>query len=50
LVWRQVEERLDLAVTDVPETGWQRYGPLARIFHKLSGFSRLARVPEEKSG
>jgi hypothetical protein len=21
---------------------------LARIFHKLSGFSRLARVPEEK--
>jgi predicted GIY-YIG superfamily endonuclease len=28
LVWRQVEERLDLAVTDVPETGWQRYGPL----------------------
>ena len=23
---------------------------LARIFHKLSGFSRLARVPEEKSG
>jgi predicted GIY-YIG superfamily endonuclease len=28
LVWRQVEERLELAVTDVPETGWQRYGPL----------------------
>jgi hypothetical protein len=23
---------------------------LARIFHKLSGFSRLARVPEEESG
>jgi predicted GIY-YIG superfamily endonuclease len=28
LVWRQVEERLELALTDVPETGWQRYGPL----------------------
>jgi predicted GIY-YIG superfamily endonuclease len=28
LVWRQVEERLELAVTDVPEAGWQRYGPL----------------------
>jgi hypothetical protein len=23
-------------------------GALTRIFHKLSGFSRLARVPEEK--
>jgi predicted GIY-YIG superfamily endonuclease len=37
LVWRQVEERLDLAVTDVPETGWQRYGPLggqARNLHR----------------
>jgi len=27
-VWRQVEEQLELAVTDVPEAGWQRYGPL----------------------
>jgi len=29
VVWRQVEERLELAVTDAPETGWHRYGPLA---------------------
>ena len=28
LVWRQVGERLELAVVDVPETGWQRFGPL----------------------
>lgn len=37
LVWRQVEERLELAVTDVPEPGWQRYGPLggqARHLHR----------------
>ncbi len=37
LVWRQVEERLELAVTEVPETGWQRYGPLggqARQLHR----------------
>src|SRR5271170_4543452 len=27
-VWRQVEQQLELSVTDVPETGWQRYGPL----------------------
>jgi len=36
-VWRQVEERLELAVTEVPETGWQRYGPLggnARHLHR----------------
>jgi predicted GIY-YIG superfamily endonuclease len=37
LVWRQVEERLELALMDVPETGWQRYGPLggnARHLHR----------------
>jgi predicted GIY-YIG superfamily endonuclease len=37
LVWRQVEERLELSVTDVPGTGWQRYGPLgghARHLHR----------------
>jgi len=28
-VWRQVEERLELAVTDLPETGWQHYGGMA---------------------
>ena len=27
-VWRQAGERLELAVTDVPETGWQRHGPM----------------------
>jgi len=35
LVWRQVEERLDLAVTEVPETGWQRYGPLGGYARRL---------------
>ena len=35
LAWRQVEEWLELAVTDVPETGWQRYGPLGRHAHHL---------------
>ena len=35
LVWRQMEKRLDLAVTDVPETGWQRYGPLGRHARQL---------------
>ena len=37
LVWRQVEERLELSVMEVPETGWQRYGPLggqARHLHR----------------
>jgi predicted GIY-YIG superfamily endonuclease len=29
-VWRQVEEQLELAVTDVPGTGWQRHGPMGR--------------------
>jgi predicted GIY-YIG superfamily endonuclease len=36
-VWRRVEERLELAVTDVPETGWQRHGPMggdARRLHR----------------
>ncbi|MGD1084566.1 MAG: nucleotide excision repair endonuclease [Verrucomicrobiota bacterium] len=35
-VWRRTEEQLELAVTDVPETGWQRFGPLgggARHLH-----------------
>jgi predicted GIY-YIG superfamily endonuclease len=36
-VWRRAEEQLELSVTDVPETGWQRYGPLgsnARHLHR----------------
>lgn len=42
--WRSgwVEEGLELAVTEAPETGWQRYGPLgaeARHLHR-----RLARL------
>ncbi len=28
LVWRWMEGALELALTDVPETGWQRYGPM----------------------
>jgi len=42
LVWRRAEERLELAVTEVPETGWQRYGPLGMEARHLHG--TLARV------
>ena len=42
LVWRQVEERLEMAVTEVPETGWQRYGPLGGNARHLHG--KLARM------
>ena len=28
LVWREAEDRLELAVTDAPEAGWERYGAL----------------------
>jgi predicted GIY-YIG superfamily endonuclease len=35
LVWRQLDERLELGVTDVPETGWQRLGPLGGGAHSL---------------
>jgi predicted GIY-YIG superfamily endonuclease len=28
LVWRAAGEQLEIAVADVPETGWQRFGPL----------------------
>ena len=27
-VWRQAEEGLEIGVTDVPEPGWHRFGPL----------------------
>jgi predicted GIY-YIG superfamily endonuclease len=27
-VWRKAGEGIELAITEVPETGWQRYGPL----------------------
>ena len=29
MVWRFVEGRLELAIAEVPEPGWQRFGPLA---------------------
>jgi predicted GIY-YIG superfamily endonuclease len=35
LVWRQLEQRLELAVMEVPETGWQRYGPLGGHARRL---------------
>ena len=38
----QPEERLELAVTEVPETGWQRYGPLGMEARHLHG--TLARL------
>jgi predicted GIY-YIG superfamily endonuclease len=37
IVWRFVQEQLQLAVTDVPEPAWQRFGPLggaARYLHQ----------------
>jgi len=48
-VWRQVENRLELAVTEVPETGWQRYGPLGgdarHLCRTLAGLLWLAMNP-----
>jgi predicted GIY-YIG superfamily endonuclease len=41
-VWRHVEERLELAVTEVPETGWQRHGLLGGNALRLHG--TLARL------
>src|SRR5208282_4435848 len=41
-VWRRAEERLELAVADVPETGWERYGPLgASASHLHRTLARL---------
>jgi hypothetical protein len=37
------------AGTFIPPRRQQAGEELARIFHKMTGFSRLARVPEEKS-
>ncbi|MGD0814498.1 MAG: nucleotide excision repair endonuclease [Verrucomicrobiota bacterium] len=37
LVWRQVKEQLTLALTDVPETGWQRFGPVGGEARHLHG-------------
>jgi predicted GIY-YIG superfamily endonuclease len=42
IVWRWVEEQLELAVTDVPETGWLRQGPLGGKARHLHG--TLARL------
>ena len=48
-VWREVEERLELAVTEVPATGWQRYGPLGskavHLHHTLARLLWLAMNP-----
>src|SRR5271170_5759175 len=48
-VWRQVEQQLELSVTDVPETGWQRYGPLGgnarHLHHTLARLLWLAMNP-----
>jgi predicted GIY-YIG superfamily endonuclease len=42
LVWRRVEEGLELGVADVPEAGWQRFGPLGGGGRHLHGaLSRL---------
>ena len=42
LVWRTIEQQLELAVTDVPETGWQRFGPMGSGAGHLHGaFARL---------
>jgi predicted GIY-YIG superfamily endonuclease len=42
LVWRALNERLEMAVVETPEPGWRRYGPLggeARYLH--ASFMRL---------
>jgi excinuclease UvrABC nuclease subunit len=35
IVWRLVETSLELAVADVPEPSWRRYGPLGAGAHHL---------------
>jgi predicted GIY-YIG superfamily endonuclease len=35
IVWRRMENYLELAVADVPEPAWQRYGPLGAGSHHL---------------
>ena len=42
LVWRLVDEKLELAVAEVPETGWQRFGPMGSGVAHLHG--TLARM------
>jgi predicted GIY-YIG superfamily endonuclease len=40
--WRLLEQRLELAVTDVPEAGWQRFGPMGGgAGHLRSTLARL---------
>jgi predicted GIY-YIG superfamily endonuclease len=41
-VWRWTEEALKLGVVDVPEIGWERFGPLGGGAHSLHG--ALARL------
>jgi predicted GIY-YIG superfamily endonuclease len=42
IVWRLAEQQLELAVTDVPAPGWQRFGPLGGGVHQLHrALSRL---------
>jgi predicted GIY-YIG superfamily endonuclease len=42
LVWRLVEQQLQLSVADVPETGWRRFGPLgSNAFHLRGTLLRL---------
>src|SRR6201999_1777893 len=35
--WRLLDQRLELAVMEVPEAGWRRYGPLGCIATELQG-------------
>jgi hypothetical protein len=37
LAWRLSGQRLELAVTELPETGWRRFGPLGSSASQLRG-------------
>jgi predicted GIY-YIG superfamily endonuclease len=41
-VWRRAGDQLEMAITDVPETGWQRHGPMGSGANYLHG--TLARL------
>lgn len=42
LVWRRVDDQLELSVAEVPETGWQRFGPLGGgAWHLHQTLSRM---------
>ncbi len=50
-VWRQVAEQLELAVAEIPATGWRRFGPLggaSQLYPALARMLWLALNPSRR--